>query len=101
LHIESWSRSHFLEILALGLSSLPSLGTRFPTRDCGPPWWRCSLWVLHISLCLLRTWYFGDTRHISPQVRPHHESWTIQNSFRLPIGMSFGQSWAPPPNSWP
>jgi hypothetical protein len=32
---------------------------------------------LHISLSLfslLRTWYFGDAHHISPQVRPHHRS---------------------------
>jgi hypothetical protein len=41
---------HFLEILALGLSSILCLGTRFPNRNCGTPWWRCSLWVLHISL---------------------------------------------------
>jgi hypothetical protein len=26
--------------------------------------------VSHISLSLLRTWYFGDACHISPQVRP-------------------------------
>jgi hypothetical protein len=50
------------------------------------PWWRCSLWVYHTSLSLLRTWYFGDTCHISPQVRPHHGSWTIPNYFRLPTG---------------
>jgi hypothetical protein len=49
---------------------------------------------------LLRNWYFEDTCHVSPHVSPHHGSWTIQNSFRLPIGMSPGQPWAPPPNAW-
>jgi hypothetical protein len=40
--------SHFLEILVLGLGSLLSVGTRFPTRDFGPPYGRCSSQVLHI-----------------------------------------------------
>jgi hypothetical protein len=52
LHAELWSLSHFLEILVLGLGSLLSLGTGFPSRDCEPLWWRHSLWVLHISLSL-------------------------------------------------
>jgi hypothetical protein len=85
-HTQSCDLFHFLEILALSLSSLSSLGTGFPTRDCGPLWWRCSLWVLHISLSLLRTWYFGFTHHISPQVRPHHGRWTIPNSSDSPLG---------------
>jgi hypothetical protein len=51
-HMQSHDLSHFLEILALGLGSFPSLGTGFPTRDSGPLWWRHFLWVLHISLSL-------------------------------------------------
>jgi hypothetical protein len=46
--MQSCDFSHFLKILALGLGSLSSLWTTFPTRDCGLLWWRHSLWVLHI-----------------------------------------------------
>jgi hypothetical protein len=61
-----------LKTLALGCSSLWSLETGFPTRDCGPPMVKTFPLgiVFHISLSLLRIWYFGDARHISPQVRP-------------------------------
>jgi hypothetical protein len=100
LHAEPWSLSHFLKILVLRLGLLLSLGTGFPTRDCGPPWWRLSLWVLHISLSLLRTWYSWMPAISLLRSGLHHGSWTIPNSFRLPTGMSPGQPWAPPPNTW-
>jgi hypothetical protein len=48
---QSCDLSRFLKILALGLGSLLSLGTGFPTRDCGPPMVKTfPLGVPHFSL---------------------------------------------------
>jgi hypothetical protein len=98
LHAELWSLSHFLEILALGLSLLPSLGTGFP-RTVGPrdedipP--ECPTSTVSWGTNIL-----GMPVISFPQFRPHHGDWTVPNSFRLPIGMSPGQPWAPLPNAW-
>jgi hypothetical protein len=88
LHTEPWSLSHFLKILALGHSSLSSLGTSSP-RTVGlhdgdvPP-------GSSTSTLSWGTDILGMPVISFPQFRPHHGDWTIPNSFRLPIGISPG-----------
>jgi hypothetical protein len=97
-HAELWSLSHFLKILALGLSSLLSLGTGSP-RTVGP----CDGDVLPGSSTSTLSWgtnISGKPIISSAQFRPHYGDWTIPNSFRLPTEMSPGQPWASSPNAW-
>jgi hypothetical protein len=94
------SLSHFLKNSSASLLSSRELGSPLGTVN-NPVVKMFPLGVvLHISLSLLRTWYFGNTHNISPQVRPSPWELDLPNSFRLPNGISAGQPWAPPPNDW-
>jgi hypothetical protein len=73
------SLSHFLEILALGLGSLSSLGTGSP-RIVGPWWQKYPSWESHLY-SFLRDRYLRDTHHILSSVQD--SSWRLDHPIFL------------------